>query len=246
MKRIYLFVIALMLTFSATQSYAQSTDMQLITYGWKNGDTVKWNTSGSIGMIIQWGFKNIGPTALVQATDTLLMKRAYTVGGNNTVKLTLPTAGVPVGDTVYFRDTVFFTSGPTTNPYNWCDSIWVKRGANVMSDPSIANNRNCFSLHFKQMSVGVANVATAENALVVYPNPAANTVSVKYNFVQAANANVVVKDMTGKTVLSNSLGKGLVGSQEFKLDVSSLASGLYVMELYANDEKHVTKFSVQK
>lgn len=244
MKRIYFLLIALMAF--AGQSSAQ-TDMQLITYGWKNGDTVKWNTSGSYGMIIQWGFKNIGTTALVRATDTILMKRAYTVGGNNTVKLTLPTAGVAVGDTVYFRDTVFFTSGPTTNPYNWCDSIWVKRGTTVMTDPNITNNKNCFSLYFKQMpATGVNNVATANDDFVVYPNPAANVVSVKYNFVQAANANVVVKDMTGKTVLSNTLGNGLVGSQEFKLDVSSLASGLYLMELYTNEDKHVTKFSIQK
>ena len=77
MTRIYFLFIAL-LAF-ASQTSAQ-TDMQLITYGWKNGDTVKWNTSGSYGMIIQWGFKNIGTTALVRATDTILMKRAYTVG----------------------------------------------------------------------------------------------------------------------------------------------------------------------
>ncbi|OSZ79400.1 hypothetical protein CAP35_14420 [Chitinophagaceae bacterium IBVUCB1] len=244
MKRIY-FLLIVLIAFAGKTS--AQTDMQLITFNWKNGDTVRWNTSGSYGMIIQWGFRNIGPTALVQSTDTILLRRAYTTGGNNVVRLTLPTAGVPVGDTVYFRDTAFFTSGPTPNPYNWCDSMWVKRGSTVFSDPSVANNKNCFTLNFKQMPpASVGNVANNKNGLSIYPNPASNYASVKYKFTSASDARAVVKDMTGKTVMTNEFGKNLFGEQEFKLDVSGLANGLYIMEMFVNDDKQVIKFNVQK
>lgn len=244
MKRIYFLFIAL-LAFAETTS--AQTDMQLITFGWKNGDTVRWNTSGTYGMIIQWGFRNVGSTALVQSTDTIMLRRAYTTGGNNVVRLTLPTAGVPVGDTVYFRDTAFFTSGPTPNPYNWCDSMWVKRGASVFPDPTISNNKVCYTLYFKQMPpASVGNVINGQNSLSVYPNPASNFVTVKYKFTSSSTATAIVKDLTGKTVMTNELGKNLFGEQEFKLDISSLANGLYIMEMFVNNDKQVIKFNVQK
>jgi hypothetical protein len=172
--------------------------------------------------------------------------------GNN-VRLSLPApsgsnpGGCPVGSSVYFNnDTIALSTVSVSSPYSWCDSIWTRRSGAVMVDPTITNNKICKNVWFKQIDpVAVANVAANANGVTIYPNPASSTVNVKYNFAANTNARIVVKDMMGKTVLSNNFGT-VSGEQDFKVTISNLAAGVYVMELYANDDKMVSKFSVEK
>jgi hypothetical protein len=235
MKRIYLLV-ALMIGM-ATSAMAQSTDLRLLS-SLRATDTVRWNASGTYGKIIVWGFANLGPTALT-STDTIKFKTPYM-----SLNLLLPSAGLPVNDTVYFIDTVFFNAAPATNPYNWCDSAYVKRGSAAMSDPNIGNNRNCVSMRFIETATSVNAVAANEAGLAIFPNPATQIVNIKYNFA-SETANVTLRDLMGKVVYTKELGKNLYGEKQFPLDISALTPGLYMIELNDGKNRVVSKITVE-
>lgn len=240
MKRIYLLMILFIGLSSSVM--AQSADIQLLS-NVNTNDTIKWNTAGTWGRILVWGFRNIGPTALT-SSDTIVLKRAYTVGGNASIKLRLPSTGVAVNDTVYYADTVYFKQAPSTNPYNWCDSVWVKRGSSALPDPVLTNNKICKSVIFKEMPTSIAGIAANEAGLAVYPNPANTIVNVRYTFASNDNASLIIRDMMGKVVYTKDLGRNS-GEKNFPIDISSLNSGLYFVELHADNNKIVSKFTVQ-
>lgn len=244
MKRIYLLMILFVAI--AAQSYGQ-TDLRLIHLNLKTGDTIRYTSKGERGRIVAWGFANDGPNALSQATDTILLKRAYTKGGGNVVRLSLPTGGLPVGDTVYYTDTVYFSTAAATQPWDWCDSIWARSSMVTISDPQLSNNEDCPKVYFKEYeNAAIGDVDGDNNGIAIYPNPATSTVNVRYNFVNKADGRLLIKDLTGRTVHNQQLGANLSGEQVFNVDISSLASGMYIMELYANDDKMVSKFNVAK
>lgn len=243
MKRIYL-LIALVFAIGATNNAkAQNIDLEL--YHVVIGDTMYYN--GSLQNIIRWGFINNGPTALVAATDTIILRRAYTTNGANGVRLSLPSTGLPVGDTVYFADTVGFSNAPSSNPYNWCDTAAAFRSGSAMTDTQPMNNFKCNSVTFiDQNPVSIANVV-AENSMAVYPNPASNNITVSYNLSSSVtDAKLVIRNLVGQTVYQETVAENSVGTQSINVDVSSFSAGMYVAELNINGSKVVTKFSVAK
>lgn len=178
MKKIFtLFALMFILGFSVNAQV--STDLAIVNT-FKLTDTVRWDPKGTHGRIIYYAFINFGPTALV-ATDSFFWKNPIL----GRVRLTLPAAGMPVNDTLYFTDTLFQSVTPPSNPYTWCDSIWAKRGTSIISDPVMSNNYTCKSVRFIQTSpVDVKNVTTGAGALSVYPNPASKAVSLAMTSVE--------------------------------------------------------------
>lgn len=243
MKRIYL-VVALLLSF-VSQSFAQK-DIELITFN-RNPDTIRYSSANNGGPFVRyvffWGFKNAGTVAFVQA-DTIKF-RNWARG--NTRNLILPPSGIAVGDTVYFSDTVGYLSGPAGSPanFNMCDSIWVKNGATVLTEP-IANNRKCRTVYFRPDPLSVKDFDPAAPAITVFPNPAKGVLNLKYNFGSNSHASVKITDLLGRVVLNQELGKSLSGVQEFPLNISSLSAGLHMVELTINDKKQVAKIVIAK
>lgn len=244
MKKIFtLFAVALSLGFTAS---AQS-DLQMIT-SLKAVDTVRFKLDGSVGKIILYSFINHGPNALI-STDTIVWRGP--VFGQ--VSLSLPPAGVPANDTVYYLDTLFLNAmppAPVTNPFNWCDSIWAKHtGGAIIADPNVANNKTCKSVRFIQLNsgVGVGNVAgELKQELSVYPNPATGSINFSFAFGNNVAASVAVRDLLGKTVMQKDLGKGISGKQSYSLDISNLQNGIYFLELSHNGSKAISRVVVQK
>src|SRR5690606_17741408 len=103
----------------------------------------------------------------------------------------------------------------------------------------------CGNMRFIQRNnVSVNEVAENNSGFNVYPNPAVGAVAFQYNYT-GSDVNVVVKDLTGK-IVHNATLKGLNGTQEMHIDVSSFAPGMYILELYGKDEKLTSKFTVSK
>lgn len=240
MKRLFT-LLAVLLSLGYGASAQVTTDLAVINT-FKSVDTVKWDPKGTHGRIIYYAFINYGPTALV-STDSFFWKNP--ILGN--VRLTLPSAGFPANDTLYFTDTLFQNTAVSPNPFTWCDSIWAKRGSSLVSDPNLTNNSNCKSVRFIQTSpVGVENVAAQAGALAVYPNPASSSISFTYDFGGNGTANVSMVDLLGKAVLQKDLGKMTSGKHTYSVDISSLQSGVYFLELVENGTKAVSRIVIQK
>jgi hypothetical protein len=247
MKRIYLLFV--LLAAFAANSFAQA-DIKL-THNVPTG--TKLCSGCNEAYIFIYSFKNLGPNAL-SATDKIVLRRHY--GGGQALSLTLPgtstnppwPGGLPKDSTVYFRDTVVLTTSAASGdniPVNWCDSAWAVTSANaVIPDPVVANNDTCNSVLVTRWATNINDV-TVSNSMEVYPNPATNNLNIKYNFAANTAANVVIRDVIGKTVYTQNLGKNLAGEKEFTFDISALAPGLYMVELNTNDNKLVSKLNVQ-
>jgi hypothetical protein len=237
MKRIFT-LLAVMLSFG-TAVNAQNSDLQVLNT-LKAVDTVKFSSMGQYGKIYQLGFVNNGPDPLL-SSDTIFLRNPLFP---TQLRLNLgAVGGLPVTDTVYFTDTIRVTVQQTPNPFPWCDSIWAKRlGGTLITDPNLANNKRCVSLRFIQVpNVSVGNVAGAEKGgLSVFPNPANGTLNFSYAFGNNAAASVVLRDLLGKVVLNQDLGKGLTGKQTYSLDISTLQSGTYFLELSTDGIKAVS------
>ena len=252
MKRIYL----LMILFVAFAGKASAqTDLEVLT-SLRNIDTMYYNTAGTYGKVITYRFTNHGPQTLTAASDTVMLAKAYYRGGINRYKFVMPPGDfkpqdtlTPVvnvgGNPVIRRDTVLFTSAPSTNPMNWCDTVMHIKGFpnTVQTDTKPSNNVKCVSMRFIEV-VSVNEVDGANTNFAVYPNPAFSSITFKHTF-DGSDVVTYVKDMTGKTV-HNSTIKGLHGEKEINIEVSSYAIGMYILEVHSNGEKMSAKFTVTR
>ncbi len=241
MKKLYTLAALLMLSF--TSVFAQS-DLAIL-HNVQNGDTIEITPTNPPQYVFAYAFVNYGPTALTQS-DTLFLSTPYTV-----FKLTLPSAGLPASDTVYFYDTTGFNQGPASGPSQWCDSIWAKNSSNtVVADPVMSNNKLCNTIYILNTPTSVADKlgsskGSATAKLNLYPNPASSSVSFDYYSNSYKEATMIVTDITGRKVYQENLGN-VNGAQKATIDVNNFSNGLYIVELRVGNTKQVGKFSIQK
>jgi hypothetical protein len=86
---------------------------------------------------------------------------------------------------------------------------------------------------------------TEKTSLTVYPNPATDNINFEFSLDKTSPVTVRVADVTGRTVLTKDLGKVSQGSQKVSLDVSSLKSGVYMIELNSDGRRAISKFNVK-
>lgn len=75
-------------------------------------------------------------------------------------------------------------------------------------------------------------------ALEVYPNPTTDIVNVKLDLNQSQGAQLQVRDITGKTLLT----KSILGNNIASVDVSTLSAGVYFLEVIQGKQRYVGKF----
>ncbi len=86
---------------------------------------------------------------------------------------------------------------------------------------------------------------TAVNSLNLYPNPTSDQLNVEFDLMQDGEWVLVVADITGKMVRSESQFR-TAGRQVMQLQTSDLASGMYLLYLTDGTERLSRKFSVQR
>jgi len=93
---------------------------------------------------------------------------------------------------------------------------------------------------------GTQNPDGKSVSLSVFPNPAADQVSMLYSIADArANNALLITDMQGKLIQSFSLGIG-AGSHQRSFDVSGLPAGIYFVTLRSGKENAVQKLVITK
>ncbi len=71
----------------------------------------------------------------------------------------------------------------------------------------------------------------ASHAFAVFPNPAKNTIRLRWDALTTGNAKVVITDLQGKTVISQPVS----GSSQ-SINISQLVNGMYIARLVAADK----------
>lgn len=80
------------------------------------------------------------------------------------------------------------------------------------------------------MTVGLQELHSSVSSLVAYPNPASGRLMVRYSASRQETVSVTVKDMMGRTVLSQTQAS-FAGNNELELNTSSLAEGSYILSI---------------
>ena len=256
MKRIYL-LMTLALGLSTAAQAQRSVDMQLIST-YPTGGLVLVSTDEDPDMQadawkvndIAFEFKNNGPDDVV-VDDTVklgfvLFQQIVSLNVAGINGITAGNSGfwgVDDIDFIYNADNIT-ESGASTEQI--CDTLWlVDVNSAVVPDPSIANNQNCQTVTFNSWFLNVNDVNSA-NGFSLFPNPAATKLNLLSTFNNAKNANVVIRDVVGKTVFTQNLGTNLNGQQSFVLDISNFVTGMYVIELNVDGNRITRQIQVQK
>lgn len=99
----------------------------------------------------------------------------------------------------------------------------------------------------EEMTVGIAdNIKESNLNFVVYPNPAANTVSVSYEMTEKGNVSLTLTDINGKIVAVLNKAEYAHGRNAEHYDLSNIASGNYMLTLQFTSISGTSYFSTQK
>lgn len=81
--------------------------------------------------------------------------------------------------------------------------------------------------------------------LKVYPNPARSQAHIEFNLLEAADLNIRMVDITGRTVVEPIQERSAPGRQTVLLDVQTLSPGIYFVQLESRGERAVRKLVIQ-
>lgn len=265
MKRIYFFML---FCFIAANSFAQrSIDLQALpqaigsSSGSKhyitNTEKILYNADGTSSYWFTWYVKNLGPDSL-KAGDSLYIRAASATTPKNYIYVfpagkslkkdstigIIPVSGSTQIPVVMTQPTGMTASGSKT-AFQWCDSVWSKNGTTV-TDPTIANNKDCHTVEIIFWATGVNNVTYEADGFIIYPNPASDNLNIQYDFKQPAkNVSVALRDVIGKVVYFKALGENVTGTIQHNLNTTELPRGMYIAELNFNNQKITSRISIQ-
>ncbi|MFZ4521574.1 MAG: T9SS type A sorting domain-containing protein [Bacteroidales bacterium] len=92
---------------------------------------------------------------------------------------------------------------------------------------------------------GMENENSHQSLLNIFPNPAKVNANILIELKQGGNVNVVVKSLTGNSVISFKKGFMPAGPGRLSLDVSNLAAGVYFVTLDAGEVRYTGKLFVE-
>ncbi len=88
--------------------------------------------------------------------------------------------------------------------------------------------------------------ATSNTTFEVYPNPSNDITNITFDLEERANVSLMVRDITGKEVVSQDFGSMVKGNQRIELNVSMLNNGIYFTTLRIGDKMVTKKVTVNK
>jgi uncharacterized protein (DUF1786 family) len=77
---------------------------------------------------------------------------------------------------------------------------------------------------------------------VVMPNPTATNAALRFELKNTSDVNIVVTDLTGKVMQTNTLAQLTAGAQEIALASEQWAAGIYTVSITSNGSTLTKKF----
>lgn len=243
----FLFLIGTMI--AGSTAFAQKTcDIALLTTA--SPTTVNYGDTSHITVKIT----NNG-TASLNTSDTIY----YGAVGSATVFALVPTATIASGGSQTFTNALYvrnsFDTLTADRTLTFClmlhpQSAITKNSVPVpitYNDPNAANDTSCMQITFKKKPVtGIFEFNNNITQLSIYPNPATTDVKFDVTLDKDADINVVVKDISGRTIMTKAFGKISSGkSVPLNLDVHSLQAGMYLVEVIGESKLATGKFVIK-
>ena len=97
-----------------------------------------------------------------------------------------------------------------------------------------------------ELPTGIERNNIQHSQLSVYPNPLTNTMNVQFELTGGSNVELNIYSLTGEKVMSFDMGYRLNGKHNVTLDKGNLNSGMYILQLDAeNMDRVATKITVK-
>jgi hypothetical protein len=97
-----------------------------------------------------------------------------------------------------------------------------------------------------EATAGIAETANGISFVQNIPNPAKDQTVISYQLNNSANVSLQVNDITGREVFATNFGVQSAGANQYTLNTSAFAPGIYVYTLMVNNSKVVKKMTVVK
>ena len=147
--------------------------------------------------------------------------------------LSVSVGGTPANDTFrwYRNDTlVALNIGDSTYTATSNGSYWA-----------VATNALANQLTLYSDTIAVNNIVN-NLPFAIFPNPAINIATIRFGQT-IDNANIAVYDMAGRSVINKPINGSI---NTYKLNIQSLANGVYVLKINTNTSSYTDKLMVSK
>lgn len=163
----------------------------------------------------------------ISQIQTLQFASPYTLEAGKTylVLLTLSSGTIQIA-----------ASGTTETAQAWIKGNHTNVWGNFSGIPVVRMNFDA--------SLGL-NENQSINEVKLFPNPATDNTVVEFNLDNASDISVQVIDVTGKVVETISLTNASAGKNTAELNVASLATGIYSVEIKSNESSITKKLVVR-
>jgi uncharacterized repeat protein (TIGR01451 family) len=122
---------------------------------------------------------------------------------------------------------------------NLPDYTILTNTANIYFDfnPPVITNTSLNTLVY-ELDAGIEDQTNSTNNLLVYPNPAQNTLTIDLQNIEIENC--IILDAIGQTVYCNANGFG--AKHKIQLNISNLSTGVYFVKVRSNNGFYTAKF----
>ncbi len=244
MKRIYLLV-ALLLAIGSNVFAQRTIDLNVTLASPTNGKSIQIRSAAPYDtFVVKVVYKNQGPSA-INSGDTLY----YAYSGSGGTYYAVFNKTLNMNDTTSVSSKFWYTGG-TAGPATFCWAAIVRNGTTINTDPDTADNRACVNVTLTQGGTGVPQLQSNLNesnrvkqALAFYPNPANSEITMQYVSGSTSEVKARILDITGREVAVKNFGASYIGQTNFKMNVSSLPQGLYVIEVAQDGIRSIAKMN---
>jgi hypothetical protein len=223
----------------------RTPDGKHIIFSWVESDTLftnnqfKWNNLPEIktrAVAVHSGtntnayLKDAGPEQNITNNDNNVRTRATL----HYMSTTCSDASVTINATGLYSVEVFMPFTVTnSNPYSQLtnNATWFGAGKMLYKFP-------------KESTVGLNENSSIIGLSTIYPNPAQGSAVVKLNLVQSSAVEVTVLNAVGQAVKTVKV-QGTVGENNFRLDLSGIATGIYMVNIKADNAQTTKKLIVE-
>ncbi len=126
---------------------------------------------------------------------------------------------------------------------NYKVTVTSQQGCTATSKEGVVTN-SC-GLTISSGEISSAQSANAGTQLSVYPNPSTGKVTARFNSGISGNVKLNVYDLSGRLLMTKT-EQVLKGANAFALNLSTLASGIYYVELQNGGRQNRIKFIIGK
>ncbi len=84
----------------------------------------------------------------------------------------------------------------------------------------------------------------SSSAFSIYPNPAENTFTIQFNLESESNVEIMLSDISGRTIMQKNFGKLSSGNQNISID-TELSDGIYWVNVISKQGNRIHKICIQ-